>query len=95
VPLRTIGTRHGEKLNESLLTLEEMVHAEDCGKYFRIPADTRDLQYEQYFEEGVEIPSVDEYNSDNAIQLTVEELKEMLMGLAGVRDAVRAYRGRG
>jgi UDP-glucose 4-epimerase len=94
VPIKIIGTRHGEKHNESLLTREEMVQAEDTGKYFRIPADVRDLQYSQYFEEGIETPLLEEYNSDNTLQLSVEELKDMLMGLEQVRDAVRAYRGK-
>ncbi len=93
-PVKIIGTRHGEKHNESLLSREEMMLAEDNGKYFRIPADTRDLQYSQYFEEGVEIAHiVEEYNSDNTQQLSVEELKDMLMGLEPVREAVRLYRG--
>jgi UDP-glucose 4-epimerase len=91
VPVRIIGTRHGEKHNESLLTREEMNLAEDRGKYFRIPADTRDLEYSQYFEEGIEMPLLEEYNSDNAQQLSVEELKDMLMGLEQVREAVKAY----
>jgi len=94
VPIKIIGTRHGEKHNESLLTREEMMLAEDNGKYFRIPADVRDLQYSQYFEEGVERPLLEEYNSDNTRQLSVEELKDMLMGLEQVRDVVRAYRER-
>jgi len=92
VPVKIIGTRHGEKHNESLLTREEMMLAEDNGKYFRIPADTRDLQYSQYFEEGVEMPLMEEYNSDNAQQISVEELKDMLMGLEQVRGAVQMYR---
>jgi UDP-glucose 4-epimerase len=91
VPIKIIGTRHGEKHNESLLTREEMVLAEDRGKYFRIPADTRDLQYSQYFEEGTERPQIEEYNSDNTRQLSVEDLKTLLMGLEQVREAVQAY----
>jgi len=94
VPIKIIGTRHGEKHNESLLTREEMRLAEDNGKYFRIPADTRDLQYSQYFEEGVEMPLLEEYNSDNTRQLSVEELQEMLMELEQIREVVRAYRAR-
>ena len=94
VPVKIIGTRHGEKHNESLLTREEMTLAEDRGKYFRIPADTRDLEYSQYFEEGVQMPLVEEYNSDNTQQLSVEELKDMLMGLELVRESVRVYRGK-
>lgn len=94
VPIKIIGTRHGEKHNESLLTREEMVLAEDMGRYFRIPADTRDLQYSQYFEEGVEMPHLEEYNSDNTKQLSAEELKDMLMELEQVREAVNSYRGK-
>ena len=91
VPIKIIGTRHGEKHNESLLTREEMRLAEDTDKYFRIPADTRDLQYSQYFEEGVEMPLLEEYNSDNTQQLSVEELKDMLLRLEPVREAIDAY----
>lgn len=92
-PIKIIGTRHGEKHNESLLTREEMLLAEDNGRYFRIPADTRDLQYSQYFEEGVEVPQhIEEYNSDNAQHLSKEELKDMLMEQSQVREAVQAFR---
>lgn len=74
-----IGTRHGEKLYETLATKEEMIKAEDLGSYFRIPADQRDLNYNSYFVEGQEekIP-VDEYNSANTQQLSVEEIKTKL-----------------
>lgn len=92
-PIKIIGTRHGEKHNESLLTREEMLLAEDNGRYFRVPADTRDLQYSQYFEEGIEIPHhIEEYNSDNAQHLSKEELKDMLMEQSQVREAVQAFR---
>ncbi len=94
IPIKIIGTRHGEKHNESLLTREERALAKENEKYFCIPADTRDLQYSQYFDEGMEMPLPDEYNSDNTQQLSIAELKEMLMGLDQVRDAVRAYRAK-
>lgn len=77
--IRIIGTRHGEKLYETLVTKEEMVKAIDLGAYFRIPADTRDLNYEKYFSEGdAQIPSADEYNSHNTERLTVDEMIALL-----------------
>jgi len=80
--IRVIGTRHGEKLFETLLTREELVKAEDCGKYFRIVADTRDLNYNKYFTEGVEAVSYrDDYNSHNTTRLNVKQVKEMLLKL--------------
>jgi UDP-N-acetylglucosamine 4,6-dehydratase/5-epimerase len=80
--IRTIGTRHGEKLYEALLTREEMVSAENMGDYYRIPADTRDLNYSKYFEKGeIVVTQADEYHSHNTYQLNGSELKEMLLGL--------------
>ena len=82
-----IGTRHGEKLYESLLTKEEMVSAQDMGEYFRIPADTRDLNYTKYYEEGREVVTQTvEYNSHNTHRLNEEELKELLLGLSEIQD---------
>ena len=78
--INIIGTRHGEKLYETLLTREEMVHAVDMGGYYRIPADNRDLNYNKFVEYGEEIctEAVD-YHSHNTKQLNEAELKEMLM----------------
>jgi len=79
-PLRTIGTRHGEKLYETLVTREEMAKAEDLGGYYRIPADNRDLNYDKFFVEGSEeIAIVEDYHSHNTHRLSVEEMKELLL----------------
>jgi len=87
-----IGTRHGEKLYEALLTREEMVSAEDMGDYYRIPADTRDLNYAKYFEEGEEVVTqADEYHSHNTHQLSEDELREMLMGLVEIQDDLKEF----
>ena len=77
--VRIIGTRHGEKLYETLVTREEMFKAEDMGNYFRIPADSRDLNYDKYFVEGQEdISTVEDYHSHNTKQLDVEGMKGLL-----------------
>jgi len=87
-----IGTRHGEKLYEALLTREEMVSAEDMGGYYRIPADTRDLNYSKYFEEGeAVITQADEYHSHNTHQLTEEELRKMLIELREIQGDLREF----
>jgi len=88
-PVRIIGTRHGEKLYETLLNREEMAKAEDLGDYYRVPADCRDLNYSCYFSEGAEEFSVaEEYNSHNTERLDVEGMCEMLMELETVRKAI-------
>ena len=80
--IKVIGTRHGEKLYETLLTREEMVKAEDLGGYYRIVPDDRDLNYGKYFTEGEEkIAEVEDYNSHNTRRLNVEEIKELLLKL--------------
>lgn len=80
--IKVIGTRHGEKLYETLVTREEMAKAIDCGNYFRIPADTRDLNYDKYFTEGNgTLTTVEEYHSHNTHRLDVEGMKEQLMRL--------------
>jgi UDP-glucose 4-epimerase len=85
VGIKLIGTRHGEKLFETLVNKEDMVVAEDLGKYYRIPADSRDLRYDDYFSTGNEkIDNVEEYNSHNTIQLDLEETKSLLMKLTEV-----------
>ncbi len=82
-----IGTRHGEKLYEVLVTTEEMVRAEDMGDYFRIPADNRDLNYDNYFRKGNrELSSVTEYDSHNTERLDVEGMKKLLLKLDLFQD---------
>ena len=88
---KVIGTRHGEKLYESLISREEMARAEDLGRYFRIPADSRDLNYDKYFVEGEpHIAEVDDYTSHNTRRLNVEQVKEVLLQLDQVRQALNA-----
>lgn len=80
--IKVIGTRHGEKLYETLVTREEMAKAEDMGKYYRIPCDSRDLNYDKYFVEGEEkISYVDDYHSHNTQRLDVEGMKKLLLKL--------------
>lgn len=88
--VRVIGTRHGEKKYETLLSREEMVHAVDMGDYYRVPADTRDLNYALYFEEGDKKLSIEhEYNSDNTTRLTVDEMADLLLTLDFVQEALK------
>ena len=92
-PIRVIGTRHGEKLYETLLTREEMEKAEDCGGYYRIPADTRDLNYEAFYSEGSPAMSQKEdYHSHNTRRLDVDETAEMLLKLKYVQDELEGWR---
>ena len=85
--VKTIGTRHGEKLYETLLTREEMAKAIDLPGYFRIPADNRDLNYNKYFVEGeTNVSEAVDYNSHNTQRLNIEEIKEKLMTLEYVRE---------
>jgi len=87
--VRTIGTRHGEKLYETLVNREEMAKAEDLGNYFRIPADSRDLNYGKYFTEGEsKVSQVEEYNSHNTERLDVEGTKKLLLKLEMVRESI-------
>ena len=80
--VRIIGTRHGEKLYESLVTREEMSKSEDMGNYYRIPCDSRDLNYDKYFVEGQEkVSKFEDYHSHNTYRLTVEEMKNLLLKL--------------
>ncbi len=91
VETRVIGTRHGEKLYESLVSREEMAKAEDKGHYYRIPADNRDLNYAKYFVEGeVIIASLDDYTSHNTERLGVEEVKKMLLKLDFIHEHLHA-----
>ena len=88
--VKIIGTRHGEKLYETLVTREEMFKSEDMGEYFRIPADSRDLNYDKYFIEGEEdISKVEDYHSHNTRQLDVEGMKELLLKLDMIKEDVR------
>ncbi len=90
-PVNIIGTRHGEKLYETLVTQEEMAKAVDMGNYYRIPCDTRDLNYDKYFTEGSEkINEVETYNSENTELLSVDEMKKLLLKLDMVRNDVCA-----
>lgn len=93
--IKIIGTRHGEKLYETLLTREEMIHSEDLGNYYRVPVDNRDLNYNKYFTDGKpELSTEWEYNSHNTQRLTVPEIKELLLKLNEVRDELEIWRVR-
>lgn len=82
LPINCIGTRHGEKLYEVLVTKEEMVNAEDMGNYYRIPADNRNLNYQKYVDQGnADLESVQDYNSHNTQRLDVEGMKKLLLKL--------------
>ena len=90
-PIRIIGTRHGEKLYESLVSREEMAKAEDMGRYFRIPADNRDLNYNKYFVEGeTKISALDDYTSHNTSRLDVEQVEEVLLKLDYIKEQLHA-----
>ena len=85
--VKVIGTRHGEKLYETLVTREEMVRAIDMGEYYRIPCDTRDLNYDKYFTKGnEEISKIEDYHSHNTRRLDIEGMKELLLKLRFVRE---------
>ncbi|WP_150452014.1 polysaccharide biosynthesis protein [Arenibacter lacus] len=87
--VKIIGTRHGEKVYETLCTREEMLKAEDMGDFYRIPADNRDLNYAQYFSQGdAGISEIEDYNSHNTERLNVEGVKELVMKLPEVQAAV-------
>jgi UDP-glucose 4-epimerase len=89
--IKIIGTRHGEKLYETLCTREEMVKAEDMGDFYRIPADNRDLNYSMYFSEGEKnISRIEDYNSHNTERLDVEGIKNLISKLAFVRKELFA-----
>lgn len=87
VKIRVIGTRHGEKLYETLVTREEIAKSEDMGNYYRIPCDTRDLNYDKYFVEGEEkVAKVEDYHSHNTNRLDVEGMKKLLKKLDMIKD---------
>lgn len=91
--IRIIGIRHGEKMYETLLTNEECAHAFDLGKFYRVPADKRDLNYDKYFTDGEkERANLTEFNSNNTEQLNVEQVKEKLLQLEEVKAELSAWR---
>ena len=86
-PIEIIGMRHGEKIYETLMTMEEMCRSEDMGDYFRVQMDGRDLNYSKYFTEGdVSESSSDDYTSHNTYRMNVEEVQELLLTLPEIRD---------
>ncbi len=90
-PIKIIGTRHGEKLYESLVSREEMARAEDMGRYYRIPTDDRDLNYKKYFVEGeARISEVTDYTSHNTERLDVEGIKRLLLKLDYIQEMLNA-----
>lgn len=90
--IKIIGTRHGEKRYETLLTKEEYVKAEDLPGFYKVPADQRDLNYDKYFAEGDQkLTSVEEYNSDNTQILTIEQIKETLLKLDYVQNELKEW----
>lgn len=90
--IRIIGTRHGEKLYETLLTKEENFVAEDMGNFYRVPADKRDLNYDKYFVDGNQkLSSEEEYNSHNTERLNIEQIKEKLLSLEFVREELAKW----
>ncbi|TGK17552.1 NAD-dependent epimerase/dehydratase family protein [Leptospira fluminis] len=89
--IKVIGTRHGEKLYESLVSREEMAKAEDMGRYYRIPADNRDLNYNKYFVEGEQkVSQLDDYTSHNTHRLGTPEVQELLLKLDYIRENLHA-----
>lgn len=91
IEIKVIGTRHGEKLYESLVSREEMARSEDLGNYYRIPADTRDLNYSKFFVEGeTEVSKIDDYTSHNTDRLDIPGVKKTLLKLDWVQKAVNA-----
>ena len=94
--IKIIGTRHGEKMHETLLTKEEHLVSEDLGDFYRIPADTRDLNYEKYFEEGTfDLSKYVDYRSDNTTILNVEQTKEKLLSLDYIQKEFEDYKNGG
>lgn len=89
--VKVIGTRHGEKLYESLISREEMAHATDMGGYYRIPADNRDLNYAKYFSEGeTAISELEDYTSHNTNRMNVEQIKTLLLKLDYIKEELNA-----
>jgi UDP-glucose 4-epimerase len=93
-PVQIVGTRHGEKLYESLVSREEMARVQDMERYYRIPADNRDLNYAMYFTDGQrEISTLDDYTSHNTERLTVEGVKALLLKLDFIQRHLRGADG--
>ena len=91
--VKIIGTRHGEKLYETLVAREEMARAEDMGNYFRIPCDTRDLNYDKYFKDGQEkVSLIEDYHSHNTTRLSVEEMKSLLLKLDEIQNDIQCLK---
>ena len=89
--IRIIGTRHGEKLFESLVAREELAKAEDMGQYYRVPADNRDLNYAKYFVEGeAEVSTLEDYTSHNTERLDIEGVKKLLLKLSYIQEQLNA-----
>ena len=90
--IKIIGTRHGEKLFETLLTKEERVCAQDMGEYFKVPADKRDLYYDKYFVEGIEhLKCAEDYNSHNTERLQLEQIKDKLLKLSYIQKELKEW----
>ncbi|MDA8083442.1 MAG: polysaccharide biosynthesis protein [Nitrospiraceae bacterium] len=91
--VKIIGTRHGEKLYETLVTREELAKAEDLGGYYRVPVDGRDLNYNKYFIEGEEqVSHTEDYNSHNTRRLNVQEVKDLLSGLYYMKQELESWK---
>ncbi|MDP3398299.1 MAG: polysaccharide biosynthesis protein [Bacteroidales bacterium] len=94
-PIQVIGTRHGEKLYETLCTREEMAKATDLGNFYQVPADNRDLNYGKYYENGkIIIPELEDYNSHNTTRLNIDQIKEKLISLEYIRKELREWEGK-
>lgn len=90
--IKVIGTRHGEKLYETLLTKEEYLHAEDLDNFFRVPIDKRDLNYDKYFIKGDnKLSAMNEYNSSNTFRLNIKQIKEKLLSLSYIRRELESW----
>lgn len=88
--IQTLGTRHGEKHYESLLSREEINKAEDRGDYFRVPLDARSLEYELFFDQGETEEASDDYTSHNTTRLDIEQVKALLLTLPAIQDELRS-----
>ena len=88
-PINIIGTRHGEKVYEVLVNREDMTKAENMGDFYRIPADNRDLNYESYFSEGMDVTGIEEYHSHNTERLDIEGTKKLLLKLEMIRGDLK------
>lgn len=90
--IKIIGTRHGEKQYETLLSREEFLVAEDMGHYYRVPADKRDMNYSKYYSEGIPQLLKEEYNSNNTEKLNVEQIKEVLLNLDYIKNELKGWK---